>query len=310
MERQCYVDIWDKQNRWNITMFNNTAKFLLNFKYISVVWIVAIILCTIIVYTYITLQMRKYVDTHAYKPENSDRFFFIWRYSFMFIIATIIIFLFSDTFGLLGLSLGFIMTVLSWGLRNPIMNLAAWLLIILKKPYQIGDRVILGQLIGDVKKITVMHTILDQVGGTVSSEEKSGRSVLIANLHLFNWTVVNYTRDEKYILDEVILRLTYKSDIDKAEQIMCEQAAEVTADICTELGEKPYVRFEFIPSGVVAKLRYRVVAVERPQVSTLIVEGIYKMFTEEKNIQFAYVKEEIELSPYGTQNPPPQYLHV
>ncbi|RKU27384.1 hypothetical protein C6497_11595 [Candidatus Poribacteria bacterium] len=291
-------------------MLIDFVQFILNLKYISVVWVVAIIICTIIVYTFITLQMRKYVDTHAYKPENSDRFFFIWRYSFMFVITVIIIFLFSDTFGLLGLSLGFIMTVLSWGLRNPIMNLAAWLLIILKKPYQIGDRVILGQLIGDVKKITVMHTILDQVGGTISSEEKSGRSILIANLHLFNWTVVNYTRDEKYILDEVILRLTYKSNIDKAEQIMCQKAAEVTADICAELGEQPYVRFEFIPSGVVAKLRYRVVAVERPQVSTLIVEEIYRMFANENDIQFAYIKQEIELTSYDTHNPPPQYLHV
>ncbi len=291
-------------------MLNNLLNTILNFKYISVVWVVGITICTIIIYTYISLQMRKYVDKRAYKPENSDRFFFIWRYSFMFTMAAVIIFLFSDTFGLLGLSIGFIMTVLSWGMRNPITNLAAWLLIILKRPYRIGDRVILGQLIGDVKKITVMHTILDQVGGTVSSEERSGRSVLVANLHLFSWTVVNYTRDEKYILDEVIIRLTYQSNITKAEQIMCREAAEVTSAICEEIGEKPYVRFEFIPSGVVGKLRYHVVAVERPLITTIIVDRLFHLFSKENDIHFAYVKEVVDMSSYGKQSPPPQMFQL
>ena len=282
---------------------------LLNFKYISVVWIVGSIIFSVVIYKWLTSRIHKYVDTRAYKQENSDRFFFIWRYVFIFSLVTIIIFLFSDTFGLLGLSLGFIMTVLGWGIRNPITNLAAWLLIILKRPYRIGDRVILGEYIGDVKEISIMHTILDQVGGTIGSEEKSGRTVLIANLHLFNWAVINYTRDEKYILDEVIIRLTYQSDIVRAEQIMCEQAAEVTADICNEIGEAPYVRFELIPSGVVAKLRYRVVAIERPLISTLIVERIFKLFTHEDKIQFAYIKEKTELLSDQKQLPPPQYLH-
>ena len=129
------------------------------------------------------------------------------------------------------------MTLMGWGIRNPIMNLAAWLLIILQKPYRIGDRVILGVTIGDVRDISIMYTQLDQVGGTIGGEEKSGRSVMIPNQHLFRWNVINYTRDEKYILDEVIIRLTYRSDITRAEQILCEQAAEVTAEICEETGE-------------------------------------------------------------------------
>ncbi len=292
-------------------MFLEAWNTILNFKYISVVWMVLAVIGAISIYFGLTSQMRKFTEAHAYKPENADRFFFTWRYAFMFSIGVLILFLFSDVLGLLGLSLTFIMTLMGWGIRNPIMNLAAWLLIILKRPYRIGDRVILGGTIGDVENITIMHTQLDQVGGTIGGEEKSGRSVMIPNQHLFRWTVINYTLDEKYILDEVIIRLTYHSNIRRAEQIMCEQAAEVTADIRAETGESPYVRFEFIASGVVAKLRYRVFAVRRQEISTLIVERISEALTREDGITFAYIKREVLLVPEDEQSPPPpQYLRT
>ena len=290
-------------------MSSEVWQAILNFKYISVVWMVLVGIGTVIVYFRLTAQLRKFTDTRAYKPENADRFFLLWRYVFMFSMGALIIFLFSDVFGSIGLSLAFIMTLMGWGIRNPIMNLAAWLLIVLQKPYRIGDRVILGTTIGDVRDISIMYTQLDQVGGTIGGEEKSGRSVMIPNQHLFRWNVINYTRDEKYILDEVIIRLTYRSDITRAEQIMCEQAAEVTADICEETGESPYVRFEFIPSGVVAKLRYRVSAVKRQSTSTLIVERISKAFRHAEQIEFAYVKSETLLIPKNDELPP-QYLHI
>ena len=282
---------------------------ILNFRYISVVWMVLAVIAVIIVYFRLTAQLRKFTDARAYKPENADRFFFTWRYVFMFSMGVLIIFLFSDVFGIIGLSLAFMMTLMGWGIRNPIMNLAAWLLIILQKPYRIGDRVILGATIGDVRDISIMYTQLDQVGGTIGGEEKSGRSVLIPNQHLFRWNVINYTRDEKYILDEIIIRLTYRSDIRRAEQIMCQQAAEVTAEICQKTGEVPYVRFEFIPSGVVGKLRYRVGAVKRQSTSTLIVERISKAFMHERQIEFAYIKSETLLTPKD-ETLPPQYLYI
>ena len=282
---------------------------ILNFRYISVVWMVLAVIGTVIVYFRLTSQLRKFTDARAYKPENADQFFFLWRYVFMFLMGALIIFLFSEVFGIIGLSLAFMMTLMGWGIRNPIMNLAAWLLIILQKPYRIGDRIILGTTIGDVRDISIMYTQLDQVGGTIGGEEKSGRSVMIPNQHLFRWNVINYTRDEKYILDEIIVRLTYRSNIRRAEEIMCQQASEVTVEICEETGESPYVRFEFIPSGVVAKLRYRVSAVKRQSTSTLIVERISKAFVREGQIAFAYVKRETQLRPKD-DTLPPQYLHT
>ena len=90
---------------------------------------------------------------------------------------------------------------------------------------------------------------------------------------------------------------------------MCQQASEVTAEICQETGESPYVRFEFIPSGVVTKLRYRVRAVNRQSTSTLIVERIFKAFMREEHIEFAYIKSETLFAPKD-DTLPPQYLYT
>ena len=291
-------------------MFLEIWNTILNFRYISVVWMGLVVIGVVIVYFRLTSQVRKFTETRAYKPENANRFFFAWRYVFMFTITGIIIFLFSDTFGLLGLSLGLVVTFIGWGIRGPVLNLAAWLLIILKSPYRVGDRVSLNGIVGDVEHIAITYTLMEQVGGSVDGEDKSGRSVMIPNQYLFKWAVINYTRDKKYLLDEVAIRLTYNSDIARAENILCEQAAQITIKAVEETGDSPYVRFEFIPSGIVAKLRYRVRAVDRQRRSTQIIERIFTQFAQESGIQFAYVKREALLIPKGEQLPPPQYLQA
>ena len=65
-----------------------------------------------------------------------------------------------------------------------------------------------------------MYTVLDQVGGAIGSEEAVGRNVLIPNAMLFSSVVINYTvkREAAYILDEVVIRITYDSDWDTASR--------------------------------------------------------------------------------------------
>ncbi|MBN1671592.1 MAG: mechanosensitive ion channel family protein [Kiritimatiellae bacterium] len=76
--------------------------------------------------------------------------------------------------------------LLGWSLQSPISGFAAWVLISLKRPFRPGDRVQFPNLglTGDVKDIGAMYTILDQVGGSVGSEEAVGRNILIPNAML------------------------------------------------------------------------------------------------------------------------------
>jgi small-conductance mechanosensitive channel len=281
---------------------------VLQSQYTPIIGMALAVIVVAVFYRVVTRRMRRYVTQRAFKAQNVLTFFFIWRYLFMFTAALLIIVVFRDAFGTLGITVAFVSTLLSWGLKNPIMNIAAWLMIVLRKPYRIGDRVILNNLIGDVKDITITYTLLEQVGGTIGGEEKSGRSLLVPNLHLFNWTIINYTLDEKYILDEVSVRLSFNSDIELVEQLMIKHAQEMTADVIAETGEPPYVRFEMQPWGMMARVRYRVLAVDRQKISSMIVDPLFHDFDRIETIRYAYNKSDASFVPKGAQPAfPPQH---
>ena len=116
-----------------------------------------------------------------------------------------------------------------------------------------------------------------------------GRSILIPNAMLFSNVVINYTAqtETSYILDEVVIRITYDSDWDTAVQILTEAAREVTADIIRDTGQEPYVRADNYDYGVYMRLRYITLATDRPRISSLILEQVFKRFQENKNVDFA-----------------------
>ena len=64
--------------------------------------------------------------------------------------------------------MGFLGMILGWSLQAPVTGIAAWLMLILKRPLKIGQRVIVAGITGDVVDITLTHVILNQVGGAVA----------------------------------------------------------------------------------------------------------------------------------------------
>jgi len=174
------------------------------------------------------------------------------------------------------------------------LGTVAWVMIMIKRPFRIGDRISVAGVTGDVTDVQLNHIILNQVGGTIGGEERSGRGVLIPNAILFSQTIMNYTFDAKYMLDEVPIRLTFDSDYDLAKQIMLDAASEVTADIVQETGAEPFIRSEFFDSGVLVRLRYQSVPARRQELSSLIVEKILAGFKANyPKIKYCYPRTNI-----------------
>ena len=94
---------------------------------------------------------------------------------------------------------------LGWSLQGPISGLAAWFLVSVIRPFSVGDRVQLPSysLVGDIVHITPLYTILNQVGGSVGSEEPTNRTILIPNAMLFSALVINYTPKDQGELIEL-----------------------------------------------------------------------------------------------------------
>ena len=240
-------------------------------------------------YKFSTRRIRKYLKEQAFKAENARRFMRTWKSVWSFTITILVLISLSGSLGALGISAGFLGMMLGWSLQAPVTGMAAWLMIVVKKPFKIGDRVIIGGTIGDVTDITLTHVVLNQVGGTIGGEEQSGRGVLIPNATLFAQIITNYTLAEKYMLDEVVVRLTFESDLELAKEICLQAAREVTKDIIAEIKAEPFFRMEFFDAGVFIRLRYQTVGAERQKTSSQIVEKILTAFKANyPKVKFAY----------------------
>ncbi|MFT5375751.1 MAG: small-conductance mechanosensitive channel [Candidatus Latescibacterota bacterium] len=257
--------------------------------------------------------VRRFLLAKAYKEENVQHFLFVYRYAWLgtgFVFALIS---FSGSIEALGISAAFLGMILGWSLQAPVTGIAAWLMIILKQPFKIGDRVIISGIIGDVVDINLTHVLLNQVGGTIGGEEKSGRGVLIPNATLFGQIIYNYTleefggkasnaRTENYILDEVPIRISHQSNFDEAEGIFIAAAKDVTASIISNCGQEPFVRAELFDSGIMVRLRYQTQAKDRQRISSDIVRQVIRGITASEKVEFAYPHMNLYHSPKGQTN--------
>jgi small-conductance mechanosensitive channel len=236
----------------------------------------------------ITIRMRKGPEGEAKMLTSFSRV--------LAIMAVLIASLYSmgvlKTIGVV--AAGFAGMLLGWSLQAPVSGLAAWILITLMRPFRISDRVQFPSLglTGDVKRVGAMYTVLDQVGGTVGSEEPIGRDILIPNAMLFSQVAINYTMNAEkttspFFLDEVVIRLTYDSDWDTAEEILRNAAYSVTADVIKETGHEPYVRSDIWDYGILMRLRYMTKAKDRPRITHEIVRHVFKEIQANPRVDMA-----------------------
>jgi Mechanosensitive ion channel, beta-domain len=96
--------------------------------------------------------------------------------------------------------------------------------------FNIGDRIRIGTIKGDVKHIGLFHIILDEVGDDDKmGGELTGKIISVPNLIVLDQSVQNYSRDFSiddvmiscgYIFDEIRIPLRPKSDVQKAVAIL------------------------------------------------------------------------------------------
>lgn len=280
------------------------GKGLINFVYAML-----ILLALLVVYKVskglIIAAMRRQNRTEA----QVRQFLSMWRYSFMLVAIVFVIVSLSGSLAAMGLTVAFISIILGWSLQRPVTGVAAWLMVMIKRPFVIGDRIIVQGVRGDVLDISPTHIMLGEVGGTVGGEESSNRGILIPNAILFDQMVINYAVSEeaKYILDEVPVRVSYDSDYKLAEQTLISCAREVTSEIIQETGLEPEVRAEFFDSGIIMRLRYRSIAVDRQRISTQIVARVMDAFSSSSRIGFAYPHSAVEYRLSNSASLPPMY---
>lgn len=238
---------------------------------------------------------KKFLKNAKTKKEKSNVEIFFRTSQYIIFLLVIVFVILSNTgsFAGLGIAVGFLTAALGFALQRPISGIAAWMMIIFKRPFEIGDRIIVGKEKGDVVDITLTHIHIEEIGGTIVSEERSGRIVMIPNSKLFEENIINYTKEGDTILDEVRFSITFESNLEKAKQIAISSAKKVLKGF--EQKKEPYLRVWFQPSGMDVLIRYFTLTTIREEIRSLITQEIFNQVQSLKDVEFAYPHTEVLL---------------
>lgn len=295
-----------------ITDIRSSLTQVLGDSIISVLYAILILIGLLIVYKVSKRLIIGAMQIQDRTDNQVRQFMAMWRYGFLLAGIVFVIVSMSGSLAAMGLTIAFVSMILGWSLQRPVTGVAAWLMVMIKRPFMIGDRIIIQGVRGDVLEISPTHILLGEVGGTVGGEESSNRGILIPNAVLFDQMVINYavSDDTKYILDEVPVRVSYDSDYKLAEQTLIGCAVEATEEIIEDTGRAPEVRAEFFDSGVIMRLRYQSIAVDRQKISTAIVAKIVEAFSQSDQLGFAYPHTAIEYKLSEAASLPPMFKEV
>lgn len=147
----------------------------------------------------------------------------------------------------LAAALGLATAGLAFALQRVITALAGYFVILRGSVFNVGDRIVMGGVRGDVIALGFIQTTIMEMGQPppvqnadpamwVMARQYTGRIVTITNDKIFDTPVYNYTRDFPYIWEELRIGVPFKADRERAEQILLEAARHHTADVAT-LGE-------------------------------------------------------------------------
>ena len=168
-------------------------------------------------------QVKDATHMHTLRMLTRNAFFFAGS------VVVLIIWLgvgsnFTVAMGILGAGIAF-------ASQEVIGSFAGYLNIISSNIYRIGDRVRIGDVIGDVMDVSILRTTVMEIGEWVHADQYTGRIVTIANRAVFADPVFNYTQHWGYLWDEITVPITYTSDWRRAVEVMLDHGQDYTADL-------------------------------------------------------------------------------
>lgn len=151
-------------------------------------------------------------------------------------------------------------------LQGTLQNFAGGVIILILKPYRLGDFIEQGSISGTVKEIQIFNTIL---------QTPDNKIVIVPNTQLATSTLINYTRSGKRRLD-ISVGIAYGADINKAREVLIAKAAEYPSILSGE-GEKPEVVVTSLgASSIDLQLRVWVNAADYWPVSSSLTQSVYE----------------------------------
>ena len=196
----------------------NGHKLVLTLAFIVIAWAIAWVLRQI---------LKLFIGSRS-----GTRFQFWAKQGVSLIVAAILILgilsIWFDSPSRLASVLGLIGAGIAFALQRVITAVAGYFVILRGKTFNVGDRIVMGGVRGDVVGLSFMQTRIMEMGQSpreetdkkswVRSRQFTGRIVTVTNDKIFDEPVYNYTHEFAYIWDEISVPVRYSNDYEAAEE--------------------------------------------------------------------------------------------
>jgi small-conductance mechanosensitive channel len=251
--------------------------------------------------------LRRGIDAHIEEVNRRHQLRKIVTYAFWIAIAIAAVTLFAERLALadIGTVLGLIAAAVTIALADVVRSLAGWIYISSRRGVEIGSRVEVEGIEGDVIDIGLLKTTLLEVGEPlVHGLQSTGRIVTVPNSLFLMGKVLASASVNPLVWQEIQVLVTFESDWKRAREMIQAIADEGYEKIVPDLkasfenlerryafrlgSTAPIVYTEIADSGVLLTLRY-LTPVRRRRSSVDHISGrILDSFAEEPNVEFAY----------------------
>lgn len=203
-----------------------------------------------------------------------------------------------------GTFLGLVSAGLAIALKDLVVNLAGWGFIVWRRPFQLGDRIEIGDHMGDVIDVRIFQFTLMETGNWVNADQSTGRVIHVPNGKVLSDVLANYSRGFQYIWNELPVLVTFESNWRRAkdalEEIINRHAmhlGETAEHRIKEVSSRfmifyskltPFVYTRVADCGVELTIRYLCDPRERRGTAHAIWEEVLDVFGEFDDVDFAY----------------------
>jgi len=175
---------------------------------------------------------------------------------------------------------------IGFGLQNVVSNFVSGLILLVERPFKVGDHVVTGTTEGIVKRISVRATEI---------ETFRKQSIIVPNSDLINSPVGNWTHRNRVQRSEIPVSVAYGTDPQKVMAILLEIARSVPEVL---RNPEPHVDFTaFGASSLDFELRFFLADYsDGIPIRASVRTEILKRF-EEEGIDIPYTRQDIMILP-------------
>lgn len=252
--------------------------------------IIALLVYSVIMmaWKYTLLYLRK---IRKFDPEAEEQIVITSLLSYVVLAVAVFAALVVSGVDFTGLAIiaGALSVGVGFGLQNIVSNFVSGIIILLEKPIQPGDRVLIKGYEGFVKEISIRYTRIE----TLAKE-----NVIIPNSDLMTSPIVNFVFEERVAKIKCHVGVAYNSDLDLVKQILLNVAAKHSEVLKDPIHQPSVYMNEFGENNLLFELQCVISDVnQRQKIISDLNFAIAKAFRESKVVMAhpqrdVYIKQE------------------